>query len=262
MDGLLIDSEDMVAETLNEILEKNGRPKLNPKIHSQLMGVPGSSHSDLFHDWAKLPITRDEYGAEAYKLMYEKFTQCKPLSGAAELVSTLSRAHSVSQHVKIELAVASTSSVEHYRLKTTQPETRALLEIFSEHRRILENNPLVPRHKTKPAPDVYNIALAVINETRPAGTEAIKPDECLAFEDSIVGVEAARRAGMRVIWVPHPILKSECDQERQGKILAGRSGLFNIGNEHQLGQVDDGRGQCIDSLNEFVPGEYGIELME
>lgn len=258
MDGLLIDSEDKVAETINEMMIRYNRPLLSSEMRCRLMGVPGSSNSDMFHDWANLPIPREQYAQESRKLMYEKFTECKPLKGAFELVSNLASAHSLFQQSRIELAVASTSSVESYHCKMTQPETKALLEMFAENRRILGDNPGAPKHRKKPAPDVYDIALSITNETRLVGTRAIEPKECLAFEDSIAGVEAARRAGMRVIWVPHPILLSETDGERQSKILAGRSGMFELGNEHQLGQMDDGWGECISSLRDFDFQRYGI----
>lgn len=260
MDGLLIDSEDKVADTINEMLSRHNRPLLDPQMRCRLMGVPGSSNSDVFHDWAKLPIAREQYAEESHELMYRKFTECKPLPGALKLVSDLSSARSRFQQDKIELAVASTSSVESYRRKMTQPETRALLEIFPENRRILGNNPHVPKHRKKPAPDVYNIALSVINESRPAGTDAIEPNECLAFEDSVAGVEAARRAGMRVVWVPHPILMNETDGQRRSSILAGRSGMFELGDEDQLGEIDDGWGECIGGLGQFDCQKYGILL--
>lgn len=42
----------------------------------------------------------------------------------------------------------------------------------------------------KPAPDVYQLALSQLN---------LNPDECIAFEDSENGVNAAKGAGLRVI---------------------------------------------------------------
>jgi beta-phosphoglucomutase len=44
----------------------------------------------------------------------------------------------------------------------------------------------------KPDPEVY---------LRAAGGLGISPGECLVFEDAVVGVQAARSAGMRVIGV-------------------------------------------------------------
>lgn len=45
----------------------------------------------------------------------------------------------------------------------------------------------------KPAPDIYLLA---------ARRLGVPPEECLAFEDSLTGVRAARSAGMRVVAIP------------------------------------------------------------
>jgi HAD superfamily hydrolase (TIGR01509 family) len=44
----------------------------------------------------------------------------------------------------------------------------------------------------KPNPEVYLLAARAIG---------VEPSDCVVFEDAIVGVQAARRAGMRVIGV-------------------------------------------------------------
>jgi pseudouridine-5'-monophosphatase len=77
------------------------------------------------------------------------------------------------------------------------------------------------------------------------------------FEDSVIGVEAGRRAGMRVVWVPHPDMAVEY-REKQKLVLAGRTGLVDIGDSWQLGEVDDGWAECISSLEQFDYNKYGI----
>lgn len=85
----------------------------------------------------------------------------------------------------------------------------------------------------KPAPDIFLLALQVINESLSGGEKAIEPSECLVFEDSVRGVEAGRRAGMRVVWVPLLGLAAEYEKRDKG-VLAGRTGLVPIGDEWQL----------------------------
>lgn len=69
-------------------------------------------------------------------------------------------------------------------------------------------------------PDIFQLALKSINESLCPREHPIAPVECLVFEDSILRVEAGRRAGMRVIWCPHPSLREEF-LHREDEFLAG-----------------------------------------
>jgi pseudouridine-5'-monophosphatase len=62
---------------------------------------------------------------------------------------------------------------------------------------------------------------------------------------------------MRVVWVPHPDLAVEY-QAREKDVLAGRTGMSEIGDEWQLGEIDDGWAESIPSLDHFDYEKYGI----
>lgn len=262
MDGLLINSEDMLTLSVNLILEKYGRPPFTQSIRAQMMGVPGSIHSDLFHDWAKLPISRQQFSREAAEQMQLHFPNCTPLPGAEDILSNLTRARSVSSGDNIELALASGTTGPTYSLKTARPETKQLLSYFDPDRRVLGDDPRVPKGRGKPAPDIYLVALQSLNATKhgpDSSTKPIMPNECLVFEDSVVGVEAARRAGMRVVWIPHPSVAAEY-QTRQKETLAGSLNLDGVGDGWQHQQIEDGWAESISSLEHFNYGRYGIEV--
>jgi len=91
------------------------------------------------------------------------------------------------------------------------------------------------------------------------GEKEITPEECLVFEDSVPGVEAGRRAGMRVAWVPHPELHKEYDG-RQAEVLAGRTGQGGDVDMHQIGDIDDGWAEYMRSLEDFPYEQYGIKV--
>ena len=93
----------------------------------------------------------------------------------------------------------------------------------------------------------------------------------MVFEDSATGVEAARRAGMRVVWCPHKeILKEYRGIEKE--VLAGltvaqqdrgvKEVLVEAGAEMRIkeysGQVDNGWGEMVGTLEEFNCKKYGI----
>jgi len=61
---------------------------------------------------------------------------------------------------------------------------------------------------------------------------------------------------MRVVWVPHPGLFSQWEGKEEA-VLARRTGLVKIGNEEQLGEVDDSFGEYLPTLKDFP---YGIEV--
>ncbi|OIW35542.1 HAD-like protein [Coniochaeta ligniaria NRRL 30616] len=261
MDGLLINSEDIITLCTNQLLEKYGRPPFTRSIRAQLMGVPDSTSSDLFHNWAKLPVSvsREEFKQELREQMRLQFPNCEPLPGAEELLSKLSRARSASSGGRIELALASSTKSDTYELKTSRPETKRLLGFFPPDRQVLGDDPRLRLGRGKPAPDIYLVALQSLNSGVASADKAIKPEECLVFEDSAAGVEAGRRAGMRVVWVPHPDVAVEY-QARQKDVLAARSGMFDIGDDWQLGEVDDGWAESIPSLQHFNYEKYGIDV--
>lgn len=259
MDGLLINSEDIITQSTNGLLEKYSRPILTRSIRAKLMGVPDSTNGDVFHDYAKLPISREQFAVESSEQMHKLFRNCEPLPGAEKLLSNLSHANNAISGDRIELALASSTKSRSYELKTSRPETKRLLDFFQPDKRILGDDPRVPKGRGKPAPDIYLIALQALNSALGSEEKPILPSECLVFEDSIIGVEAGRRAGMRVVWVPHPDLAAEY-QEGQKLVLAGRTGMIDIGDEWQLGEIDDGWAECIPSLEHFDYDKYGIDV--
>src|ERR1700733_12458682 len=106
-----------------------------------------------------------------------------------------------------------------------------------------------------------------------SGTE-ITPEECLVFEDSVPGIEAGRRAGMRVVWCPHPGLLGEY-QGREKEVLAGKTGEHKdeevidnagpstiAGSPGHVGEVDDGWAEFVPSLEGFDFKKYGIDIVE
>ena len=155
---------------------------------------------------------------------------------------------------KIHIALATSSHEHHFRIKTGHIE--GLFEVFTEERRVLGDDVRIPKGRGKPSPDIYLLALKTINDTLEAGEEPIKPEECLVFEDGIPGVVAGRRAGMRVVWVPHAGLAAQL-QGNEGEVLAGTIEGTEI-DAHQLGTVGDGWGEQLATLEDFPYEKYGI----
>lgn len=157
------------------------------------------------------------------------------------------------------MALASNTKSTSYEWKVSRPEIRRLLACSQPERRVLGDDPRLRQGRTKPLPDIYLIALEPLSSSLDPGLKPVHLNEGLILEDSVAGVEAGRRAGMRVIWVLHPILAAEYQSKHKG-ILAGRSGIFDIEDDWQLGEVDDGWAESIPSLRHFDYGKYDIHV--
>ncbi|KAL9129569.1 MAG: hypothetical protein Q9175_007266, partial [Cornicularia normoerica] len=225
--------------------------------------------AEIFHAWAQLPVARSTFTAEQAALQAQFFPTTQPLPGVPLLLKTL-------KNSSTQLALATSSHAVNYRLKSTHlPQ---LFSAFPPSRRVLGDDPRIPKGRGKPAPDIYLLALECINkELRAKGEPIIYPEECLVFEDSVPGVEAGRRAGMRVVWCPHPMLLKEY-LGREREVLAGvangtdqavddalhEAGLIGTGtkgrNNGYHSRMDDGWAEMVTTLEEFDYGRYGIQI--
>ncbi|EXJ69262.1 uncharacterized protein A1O5_07298 [Cladophialophora psammophila CBS 110553] len=279
MDGLLIDSEDLYSVAINTILAEYSRPPMPWGIKAQLQGRPVPEAAKIFSEWAKLPISVEEFREKQFALQQELFQQTKPLPGVVELLNNLTRAstavkaadgggsgscvqsdsESAIKGPKIELALATSSHTETYTIKTKHPSS--LFNLIPNEHKVLGDDPRVAPGRGKPLPDIYLLALATINKTL-GPTSQIKPEECLVFEDSVPGVEAGRRAGMRVVWCPYPGLL-EHYRGREKEVLAGITGEHRdlvAPNHGKVGALDDGFADLVLSLEDFSYENYGISI--
>ncbi|KAA8625149.1 haloacid dehalogenase-like hydrolase [Pyrenophora tritici-repentis] len=266
MDGLLIDSEDLYTEVTNIILKRYNRPSIPWSIKAQLQGRPGPQAGLIFHNWAQLPISHEQFMNEQSELQKDLFKRTKPLPGVMELLPGL-------KSRGVHLALATSSHKGNFELKSAH--LGDLFGHFEKEHQVLGDDPRIPTGRGKPAPDIYLLALSTLNKTLEAqGQPPIQPEECLVFEDSVPGVESGRRAGMQVVWCPHPELLVEY-KGREKEVLAGLTGEHKEDEEAQLqktevevfqgkrrvgmpGEIDDGWGRLHHSLENFPYESYGI----
>ncbi|GKZ24087.1 hypothetical protein AbraIFM66951_008900 [Aspergillus brasiliensis] len=273
MDGLLIDSEDKYTDITNAILQEYGKPMLPWSIKAQLQGRPQPDASRIFHHWAQLPISPEEYAAKQSALQEKFFPQSQPLPGVRELLAKLVSTQTTDQPV--HLALATSSHSRNFKLKASHLDD--LFSAFPKSQQVLGDDPRIGKGRGKPLPDIYLLALETINTNlRAKGETEITPEECLVFEDAVPGVEAGRRAGMRVVWVPHPGLL-ESYKGREEEVLAGLTGEHKeeektepereadelvsgrLKSAGKPGQIGDGLGELLPSLENFPYERYGIK---
>ncbi|KAJ0426916.1 HAD-like domain-containing protein [Aspergillus carlsbadensis] len=276
MDGLLIDSEDKYTDITNSILAKYGKGKLPWEIKAQLQGRPQPDAARIFHDWAQLPISHEEYMTQVSAQQAQFFPESQPLPGVPTLLRNLVATRKTTNPVYI--ALATSSHYKNYKLKTDH--LGDLFSLFPEPSRVIGDDPRIGKGRGKPLPDIYLLALETINaELREKGEKEITPEECLVFEDAVPGVEAGRRAGMRVIWCPHPGLLSAYNG-REAEVLAGLTGEHKEEEKSEQereaeglvagrlqsagtpGKLDDGFGELLMTLENFPYERYGIRLAD
>ena len=115
--------------------------------------------------------------------------QIKPIDGIKEVLESL----------KLPFCVASSGPENKIRLNL---EVTGLLPFFEDH--IFSCYTI---QKWKPEPDIYLWA---------AKTMGFKPSECLVIEDSLSGVEGAKRGGFDVFGYTEHDYKSELKSEATG----------------------------------------------
>lgn len=177
MDGLLLDTEKLYVRFWTEAARFYGYPmefehalsirSLNKKFTTEkLAGYFGSFDYDPVHD-KRVELMNayiDEHGVEAKK-------------GAAELLEFASK-----NGIKIALATSSP-----YERAKEQLESVGLFKYFDE----FACGPMVKN--SKPEPDIYLLACEKLK---------LRPEECIALEDSPNGVISASRAGCAAVMVP------------------------------------------------------------
>jgi sugar-phosphatase len=181
LDGLLIDSEPLWQEA--EILVfKQVNLVLTSELCRQTQGLRIDEVVNYWYrqyPWANLSKLEVEelIVSKVIELIYLKG---KPLPGVAQAIAFVKN-----QNVKIALASSSASQIIQAALQKLNL-TEVFVEIYSAESEVLG----------KPHPGVYLTTAQKLN---------VPPQSCLALEDSLKGVLAAKAAHMKCIAIPEAI---------------------------------------------------------
>lgn len=181
LDGLLLDTESLHECVNREMAQRYGKI-FDLSLKLKIAGRPTLDSATIIIDLLKLPLTPEAYLEERKKLLYPLYAQAQPLPGAMRLTK-----HFYQQ--KIPQGIATSSASHHFEMKITHH--REWLQLFDCC--VLGDDPELKRGK--PAPDIFLLAAQRL------GASA---EQCLVFEDSLAGMEAAKKAGMAVVAIPHP----------------------------------------------------------
>ncbi|KAI0798607.1 HAD-like protein [Irpex lacteus] len=243
MDGLLIDSERVHTEVANNILGRFGKV-MTWDIKAGCMGRPErDSATHLLSFFPDLPkdFTIDTFLTELREGQDALWPSVQPLPGVVKLVQHLHR-HD------IPIAIATGSQ----RFKYDRKSAHLMDDLFVhfEGKVVCADDGLIKTGRGKPHPDIF---LATANtclgrdvgegeESESHVTDAQRSERAkgLIFEDAVAGVQAGKRAGMKVVWVPDPNLVA----------LGGRGTTT-------LTPLDQPN-LTLQSLEDFVPEHWGL----
>jgi beta-phosphoglucomutase-like phosphatase (HAD superfamily) len=193
MDGLLIDSEGLMMRAYIEMVAREGRTlrtdDLKPFIGSQhRVGCTWL----VENGWCKGPP--ETVTALALEIFLKMMADEKPppLPGVSEIFA-------LGEKLGMKRALVSSSTP--YQVDPTMLVIGGHLGFKGTWREQFHVACTGDRVKNKkPAPDLYLLAIEELK---------LRPDECLAFEDSPAGVTAAHAAGVRVCAIPNMHLNQE-----------------------------------------------------
>jgi len=183
MDGVLLDTEPFYTQVTQQIVQIYGK-QFDWTVKSQMIGKNSLDAANILIQKLNLPITPEAYLQEREQKLATLFPNAEPLPGAMALTEYLKK-HGIPQ------AVATSSYQAAFALKTSRHQP--WFKIFDCI--IMGDHPAIKQGK--PAPDIFLQAAACLQAS---------PQQCLVFEDSPAGIQAAKAAGMFAVAVPDAML--------------------------------------------------------
>ncbi|KAF8913707.1 HAD-like domain-containing protein [Mucidula mucida] len=229
MDGLMIDSEKIYSDVTNAILSKYGK-EMTWDMKAGCMGKPEREAAlHLLSFFPNISLTLEEYLVERNRLQDEAWPTVPLLPGVEKLITHLKK------H-EIPIAVATGSRRRNYDMKTGH--LGHVFELFEG--RVVCGDDDLAGVRGKPHPDIFLTAAALLGR----GVGPIQGDlssnyvaeraRGLVFEDGLPGMQAGKRAGMKVVWVPD-------------------SNLLDVAYDGE--EIAD---QILKSIEDFVPEAWGL----
>lgn len=176
MDGVIIDSNPYHKISLRQFCEKYGFHLTDEELINRIYGRTNKEWiANLFGALSKEELTR--YGEEKESLFREVYkNDIRALTGLPEFLKSLKQ-----NNIPIAIGTSAPRSNVDFVLSHT-----GLGDYFSA---ILDESNV---EQGKPNPEIY---------LKVAAKLGYEPSRCVVFEDSLSGVESARRAGAKVVGV-------------------------------------------------------------
>jgi beta-phosphoglucomutase len=204
MDGVLVDSNPFHVEKWKEFLHERGIPYNADDLPKQILGSRNDTAFQRFfgHELREGEVARLSEDLEArFRAVFRPHAQ--PLPGLKALLEEC-RAEGV------RLAVASSAMTKNVDFVV---DTLKLRPYFASI--ITGDNVSRP----KPDPEIY---------LKTAEKLGLAPAKCVAFEDSFVGIESAKRAGMKCVAIASTFPAEDLRRQTQADLVVKGFGELSL----------------------------------
>jgi len=183
LDGVLLDTEPLYTAATAQVAARYGKI-YDWSIKRDCIGRGTLEAARIIVDALALPLAPPALVVERDRVLVDLVSRAPAIAGAEAFTRALAARG-------VPLAIATSTEAPLFAIKAARH--RDWLSIFraavcGDDRRVA---------RSKPAPDIFLAAAQDLNAP---------PADCLVFEDSPFGVEAARAAGMQVIALPDPAM--------------------------------------------------------
>ena len=177
-DGTLVDSMPLHLHAWRAALQMHGFPpeQFTLKMHHDYAGMPGAAIVRKLNAEFNSDLPPEQVEIDKVKWYLDHHTDVRGIEPVVEIARAA--------HGKLPMAVASGSDahIVHDSLKA-----------ISIHQLFDTVVTPVDVERGKPFPDMFLLA---------AERMGVKPADCLVFEDGLLGIEAAKAAGMQYVFIP------------------------------------------------------------
>ena len=179
MDGVIAETEHAHIGAEKQTMLKYGIEISEDELHEYTGTTAKVMFTSLIEKY-KLNTTFDRIFKEKEEILFKLLEEdVQPTKGVIDLLRKLKK-------MKIKLAVASSS---HKRMIEYVLKKLKIIDLFDS---IVGAEDI---DRSKPDPEIFLISAKRLN---------VKPEECIVVEDSKLGVEAAKKAGMKCLGYINP----------------------------------------------------------
>jgi beta-phosphoglucomutase len=195
MDGVLVDSNPYHIENWINFLEARGIPYDRDALPKQILGQRNDKLFAAFLGPEKAENEFERLSDELETGFRQAFLpQAKPLPGLARLIEECHAA-------QIPMAVASSAATENVHFIVDALKFRPYFRTMLTGVEVTH---------PKPHPEIY---------LKSAEKLGVAPANCVAFEDSFIGLEAAHRAGMKVVGIASTFPRADLEAHARAHLV-------------------------------------------